>query len=167
MQNLEIISVNIWNILISLANLVILFLILKHFLFKPVKKVMDERAKLIQDGYDNAEKAQEEAEENKKAWQKKLDDADKSAKAMLSDAAEKAKTRGDGIVSDAEERAREIIRRAEADAEQEKKKARAEMHDEIRDISTLLTEKLLDREINEDDQRAFIDSFIDSLGDKK
>ena len=58
MQNLEIISVNIWNILISLANLVILFLILKHFLFKPVKKVMDERAKSIQDGYDNAEKAQ-------------------------------------------------------------------------------------------------------------
>ena len=52
-------------------------------------------------------------------------------------------------------------------SEQEKKKARAEMHDEIRDFSTLLTEKLLDREINEDDQRAFIDSFIDSLGDKK
>ena len=87
MQNLEIISVNIWNILISLANLVILFLILKHFLFKPVKKVMDERAKSIQDGYDNAEKAQEEAEENKKAWQKKLDDADKSAKARQKPAA--------------------------------------------------------------------------------
>ena len=32
MQSLEIISVNIWSILVSLANLLIMFLILKRFL---------------------------------------------------------------------------------------------------------------------------------------
>ena len=32
-QSLDIISVNIWQILISLANLLIMFLILKRFLF--------------------------------------------------------------------------------------------------------------------------------------
>ena len=43
MQTLEVISVNIWLILISLINLYLLFLILKIFLFKPVKKVLDSR----------------------------------------------------------------------------------------------------------------------------
>ena len=43
MQNLDIISINIWQVVISLANLVILFLILKKFLFEPVKKIKAQR----------------------------------------------------------------------------------------------------------------------------
>ena len=43
MQTLDVISVNLWQILISLINLFLLFLILKKFLFKPVKKVLDQR----------------------------------------------------------------------------------------------------------------------------
>ena len=38
MQSLSIISVNIWQILISFANLAILTWIIKKFLFKPVKR---------------------------------------------------------------------------------------------------------------------------------
>ena len=37
MQNLDVISVNIWAIIASLCNLLILTLIVKKFLFKPVK----------------------------------------------------------------------------------------------------------------------------------
>ena len=45
MQFLDIISVNIWDILISLINLLILFLVFKRFLFKPVQKMLDKLAK--------------------------------------------------------------------------------------------------------------------------
>jgi F-type H+-transporting ATPase subunit b len=51
MQDLDIISVNIWHIFISLANLVILFLILKKLLFKPVKKIVDKRQKELEAEY--------------------------------------------------------------------------------------------------------------------
>ena len=47
MQSLEIISVNIWSILVSLANLLIMFLILKRFLFKPVQKMMAARKQQV------------------------------------------------------------------------------------------------------------------------
>ena len=49
MQFLDVISVNIWAILASLANLLILTLIIKKFLFKPVKKIVDARRKTIDD----------------------------------------------------------------------------------------------------------------------
>ena len=39
-QSLDIISVNIWQILISLINLLLLFLIIKKFLFKPVQNML-------------------------------------------------------------------------------------------------------------------------------
>ena len=43
MQNLEVISINFWQMLVSLANLLILFLILKKFLYAPVLKALDQR----------------------------------------------------------------------------------------------------------------------------
>ena len=46
MQPLDIISINIWQIVISLINLVILFFIVKKILFEPVKKMVAEREAL-------------------------------------------------------------------------------------------------------------------------
>ena len=57
MQTLEIISVNLWQILISLANLTILFLLVKKFLYKPVKKVLAQRQSEIDSHYDAAKQA--------------------------------------------------------------------------------------------------------------
>ena len=64
MQNLDIISINIWQVVISLANLVILFLILKKFLFEPVKKIKAQRENEIETQYKKAEKARKEADDD-------------------------------------------------------------------------------------------------------
>ena len=47
MQFLDVISVNIWAIIASLANLLLLTWIIKKFLFKPVKKIVDARRAAI------------------------------------------------------------------------------------------------------------------------
>lgn len=69
MQNLDVLTINLWNILISLCNLLIMFLILKHFLYKPVKKMMDQRKAALQEQYDSAEQAVKEADRNRAAWE--------------------------------------------------------------------------------------------------
>jgi len=55
MPTLDVISVNLWQILISLANLTVLFLVLKHFLYAPVKKVLAERQRAVDEGYAEAD----------------------------------------------------------------------------------------------------------------
>ena len=72
MQDLDIISINIWHIVISLANLVILFLILKKLLFKPVKKIVEQRRKELDAEYRKAEKTQAEADATKAEWEGKM-----------------------------------------------------------------------------------------------
>ena len=57
MQSLDVISVNIWQMLASLANLVLIFLLVKKFLYKPVKKMLETRQNAIQSDYDAAEDA--------------------------------------------------------------------------------------------------------------
>ena len=165
MQSLEVISINLWQILISLANLVILFLIIKKFLFKPVKKMLAERKAALDQQYAAAEQAERKALADRDAWEQKLKNADAEANAVMQEATAKAQKRGDRIVSDAREKADGIVRQAQAAAELERKKAEDGMKREIVDVSAVLTEKMLGREINTQDHRAMIDSFIEGLGD--
>lgn len=165
MQSLEVISINLWQILISLANLVILFLIVKKFLFKPVKKVLAQRQDLMDAQYSAAQEAQAQALADKDAWEHKMQSAKAEADAIMKDAASKAQIRGDRIVSDAREKADGIIRQAQTAAELERKKAEDGMKKEIVDVSAALTEKMLGREINAQDHREMIDSFIEGLGE--
>lgn len=164
MQTLEVISINIWQMLISLFNLLLLFLILKKFLYKPVKKMLASRQAAIDESYNAASIAESEAQANKKIWQERLDSAQSEADSILESARLSANRRSAEIIADADEKAEGILRRAKSDAELERKKASADIRNEIIDISTLLTEKMLGKEINERDHRGFIDSFIDNIG---
>ena len=92
--------------------------------------------------------------------------AKSEADAIVQAAASKAQLRGDKILSDAREKADGIIKQAQTNAELEMKKAEGGIKREIVDVSAALTEKMLEREINMQDHRAMIDSFIDGLGDE-
>ena len=164
-QTLDVISVNIWQILISLANLLLIFLILKKFLWKPVQKVMQQRQDMVDKQFADAAQAEAKANEDKAQWAEKLATADEEAKARIAAADETARHHGERVVAEAKEKAQGIIRQAEAEAELERQKATASIRDEIADVSAELAEKMLEREINADDHRAMIASFLDEVGD--
>ncbi|MBQ9859148.1 MAG: F0F1 ATP synthase subunit B [Clostridia bacterium] len=164
MQTLEIISVNLWQILISLANLLLIFLILKKFLFKPVQKMLDKRQGEVDAQYASAQQAAADAAADKALWAEKLQGADDEADARLKAADTTARAHGDRIVADAKTRAEEILRRAEADAALEKTKAEAAIKEEIVVVSTELAQKMLEREVNAADHKQLIDAFLGEIG---
>ena len=166
MQTLDVISVNIWQIIISLLNLLILFIIIKKFLYKPVNKVLQERQEQIDESYNAANLAKKEAQKDKAAWEEKLKGAKDDAEDILKKAKENADIRTEKLIEEAQDEADMIIRRAKDEAELERKKAEEGIKREIVDVSMLLTEKMLEREINIDDHHATIDSFIEKIGDK-
>ncbi len=165
MQSLDVISINLWDTLISLANLLILFLIVKKFLFKPVQRMLAKRQAAIDEVYSLANGAKENAERDQAYWKEKREDAEAEADAIMQRATSKANKRGDKILSDAKDKADEIIRQAEIEAELERKKAYDGIKREIVDVSTALAEKMISREIKEDDHRGLINSFIEKIGD--
>ena len=52
-----------WEIIVTICNTLITFLVIKKFLFKPVRKMMAAREEEVQTMYTAAEKAQTEAEQ--------------------------------------------------------------------------------------------------------
>jgi F-type H+-transporting ATPase subunit b len=167
MQNLDIISINIWQVVISLANLVILFLILKKFLFEPVKKIKAQRENEIEAQYRKAEKARQEANELKAGWEEKIATADQKADEIINEAVERANSRNEVMLYESREKADQIIRRAKADIERDRREARETIKKEIVDVSQVISEQIIGREINMDDHRDLIDNAIDRMGEPK
>ena len=167
MQTLEVISVNFWSIIISLSNLVILFLLMKHFLYKPVKRTIAKRQAEIDAQYEAADEAEKSAMASRDQYAAKLAGAQAEADNLIQNATVSANRRSDRIVSDANDKAASIIRQAQNEAELEKKKAQASIRHEIADVSTALTEKLLGREMSEGDHRNMIDSFLNEIGEQQ
>lgn len=165
MQSSEIISVNIWQIAVSLLNLVILFFILKRFLFKPVNKILSERQADIDAQFDRAQSDRREAENAKNELSQRLDEARERADRIVQEAKEQAEAQGEKILTDARDEARRIVRQAKADAELERKRAQGEIKLQIVDISSALAKKLVEREIKIQEHRELIDAFISEMGD--
>ena len=165
LQSLDVISINLWQILISLANLVILFLIVKKFLFKPVKKLFAKRQAELDHQYAAANAAEKQAQEHKAAWEKKLQSANEEADGIIKDATDAAKYRATQIVEEANAKAAGIQSRAEAEALLTQKRAEEEIKKEIVEVSSAIAEKMLEREFNEADHRALIDTFLDEIGE--
>ena len=163
MQHSDIISVNLWQIVVSLLNLLIIFLILKRFLFKPVKKILKSRQDAVDERYAQAENAINDAEAKQAELTKRLDAAQAEADNIIKDATMTAERRREKIENEARENAESIIRQAKNEAELEKKKAESEIKEQIVVVSTALTEKLIEREINEEDHHKLIDSVISEM----
>ena len=165
MQSLDIISVNLWHILISLANLVLIFLIVKKFLFRPVQEVFAKRQAELDYRYAAADEAQKKATDLRDTWEKKLQGANAEADSILQDATDAAKYRANQILEEANRRAEGITERANAEAVLTRKKAEEEIKHEIVEVSAALAEKMLEREINPKDHHEMIGSFLEEIGE--
>lgn len=162
-EYLELISINIWHIVATIGNLLILTWIIKKFLWDRVQAVLAERRGQVDTLYRDAEESRSEAEKSMLLYRNKLDQAGEEADAIIRQATERADRLSDEIVADAEKKAADAIRKADADIELEKKKAMNELKDEISGISVQIAQSVVQREIKEEDHKELIDSFIDNL----
>jgi len=162
-EYLELISLNIWHIIATIGNLLVLTWIIKKLLWDRVQAVLAERRNQVDTIYQEAEVSRSEAEQNMLLYRNKLDHADEEADSIIRQATERADRLSDEIVAEAEKKAADAIRKADADIALEKKKAMNELKDEISEISVQIAQSVVEREIREEDHKELIDSFIENL----
>lgn len=166
-QTLDIISVNIWQIIISLINLLILFLILKKFLFKPVQKIMDTRRAQVQKMYSDAESDKADAGKMKQEYEQRLTTAREEADTLVKNAVATAQRKGEQTLNDARNEAARLKQKAEKEIEQQKKQMISGVVSDISDLAVGIASKIVEREIDQKDYDAFVDDFIRNVGDQK
>ena len=159
------VGVNFWTALFILLNTLIIFFVAKKFLFGPVMKIIAERQQEIDDMYTKAGEAKEQAKLLREEYEEKLSVATETSDRLVKEAVARGQAREEEILRQANAEADAIRQKASADIAQEKKKAINEAKDEISVIALAIAGKVVGRELNEQDQSALVDQFIDELGE--
>ena len=161
----ELLGVNFFTALFTLANTVALFLVLKKFLFKPVLKMIQDRQQEIDDLYASADQAKLDAEGMRAEYQQKLSAATATSERIVKEAVARGQSREEEIIRQANREADAIREKAAADISREKRKAVNDAKDQICVIALDIAGKVVGRELNDRDQAQLVDSFIDGLGE--
>ncbi len=160
------VGVNFWTALFTLLNTLTIFFVAKKFLFGPVMKIITDRQSEIDSLYADADQAKSEAEALRGDYQQKLSAAMETSERMVKEAVARGQSREEEILRQANQEADAIRQKASADIAQEKKKAINEAKDEISVIALAIAGKVVGRELNEADQTALVNQFINELGDE-
>ena len=161
----EFISITPWTIIFQICNLLILFALVKKFLWKRVMAMLDARQKELDGIYDAAGKDRQEAAQMKEEYTERMSAARDEADRLVRNAVDTAQNRGDAIVKEAQTEAAHMKQKAEAEIEQEKRKAYSELMGEISGMAADIAGRMVEREINPQDHRELVEEFIKSAGE--
>ena len=161
------VGVNPWTALFTFCNMLITFAVLKKFLFKPVKKMIDDRQQEIDTMYADADAAKQKAADLEKEYAEHLQSIKDERDTMLREATARAQKREEEIVNEANQKAAEIKARAEENIERDKQRAVNDIKDEISDIVIMAASKVVEKEISAKDNEAIIADFLQNVGTAK
>ena len=146
----------VWNII----NLVVLYLLLSHFLFKPVMGIMDKRKKIIEDGLKNAQDAQNDAKKMKQEYEDALKGAKQESAQIIENARSAAKNEYDRIVGEAGDKAGNIIESAKETVRIEREQTMKELQGEIAGLAVASAAKIVGKTADQD----LYDQFLKEVG---
>ena len=149
-----------WYIFETVANVLILFVLLRIFLFKPLNKIINERTQSIQNDIDSAKKAKSEAEELKEQYESTIGDAKEEAKNILMKAHEDAESERDAIIKKAHEDAEQKVAEADKEIESERKKVLRQAQSEIADLAIEAASKIVGANVDDEKNRRLVDEFL-------
>lgn len=153
-----------WEIIVTICNTLITFLIVKKFLFKPVRKMLAAREEEVQNMYSAAEKTQTEAERLRSEYTEHLAKAKAEAAEIVGSATRRATVRSEEILKDSAQQAASMVKKAETNIALERQKAMNEIKDEIAGLSVMIASKVVEKDINEADHERLISDFISKVG---
>jgi F-type H+-transporting ATPase subunit b len=150
----------IWVII----NLIILYLILRRVLFKPVTKFMEDRTNSIKADLENADRAKSEAALLLQEYKDKLSSARKEADSIVSDAHERAQNEYETILAAARKDSELLLKKAGEQVEQERQQMLKEMKNQVASLALAAASKVLEANMDNETNRKLVDKFIDEEG---
>ena len=153
------------SIIYTIINLVIFYLLLKKFLFKPVMGIMEKREKMIADGLQNATDTQNEAKQLKADYEKALSGAKEQSSQIVDKAHAEAKKEYNRILSEANEKAGIMLENAKKTIEVERQQTMNTLQSEIAGLAMQAAKKIVDEKTENQGNKGIYDQFLEGVGE--
>lgn len=146
----------IWTIITFL----LLFFVLAKYAWKPLIKMLDDREGMIRSSLDDAEKAKLELERLNKESEAITAKARSEAQAILAESKTVAEKVKEDTIAKAKEQAIKISDDAQKQIQVEKDKAINDIKQEVVNLTLLVAEKLINKNLNDADNKSLIEESL-------
>lgn len=146
----------IWTIITFL----LLFFVLAKYAWKPLIKMLDDREGMIRSSLDDAEKAKLELERLNKESEAITAKARSEAQAILAESKTVAEKVKEDTIARAKEQAIKISDDAQKQIQVEKDKAINDIKQEVVNLTLLVAEKLINKNLNDADNKSLIEESL-------
>lgn len=152
------------NLLYTVVNILVMYALLRKFLFKPVQDVLDKRQKMVDDELANAQDAKTKAEVALAAANDKLHNVDVEAAARREESAQQAEKQKEQLLAEAQRQADAIVAEGKAAAEAERQHKLREADAQTTALARAMCEKLLERNLTAQDDARLLDDLLEKAG---
>lgn len=158
-------NVSPMNLLFTVLNLLVLLVLMKKFLYRPVLGVIEKRQELIDEKFAQARASREEGQQMKQQYESCLAQAEAARDEMIKEARTEAAQEYDRVLAEADARAREIIDDARRVSLAEKEKAVKEADDQIVRLAVEAAAKIVQQSSDAESDRRIYEEFLKKAGE--
>lgn len=155
------------GIIYNIINILVFFLFLKKFLFKPVTEIMEKRKSTIETSLQDADDRKAEAYKLKSDYEEELKHAGEQATVIVKEARERADVEYNKKMDVAKEDAAKVMEQANITIELERKKSMESAQAEIAGIAMLAAAKVIGKNVDNNTNQQYLGDFLKEVGAAK
>lgn len=154
-----------WNLVWTIINLIVLYLILKKFLIGPINKIMAQRQAMIDEQFNSAKTAEQKALDLKAEYEAHLESAHEESVKLIESAKENANVEYERIVKEADTKADKIVKDARKTMEMENEKMLRGVEAQVADLALTAAAKVLGQKADANLNKSMFDEFLANTGE--
>ncbi len=160
LTNMQITGSDVRDLLIQLFATIILFIVIRFFLWKPITNILEKRREAMDSALEQAKNSKESAKLLEEELATELANAKASVRDVLAKAEKDGNMRRELIISEAKQEAKNRLENLELELEQEKNSMQKQIRQEIVDIAFTAAEKIVAKEIDQDKYMDVVDEIL-------
>ena len=154
-------GVNLPSLVAYLINFVVLLGILFLFAYKPLVRLMDQRAERIRESLEAADQARQEAASSKEAVEEALNEGRREGQRLMDQAREAAERFRSEEMGRARNEAEAFVERAKADIQRERDAAVEEVRANFGDLALTAAERVIRRSLDRQAHEELINQVLE------
>jgi len=153
-------QINLFWVIVSAANFIVFFLIIRAISFKGIAKTLGDRRLRIEQGLKDAEQARRDRESAEQERIVALQEARREANEILNRAQKIATESREADIAKTREELDRMRERAAASIEAEKQRAIAELRSEVTDLALAAAGRVVGESMTDERQRRLVADFL-------
>jgi len=151
-----------WQVLLAqFVNFAILFGLLSVLLYKPMRRMLDERSNKIKESMEQAEQIKEQITNTEEQVKLQMESARREGQEILAQAAQMGERLKEEAKAEARQEAEVIVARARTEIERERDQAIDEVKREFVDLAITAAEKVVHESLDREKHRRLIEEVLE------